>query len=89
MGADMWGGNLDQMQALDSTFTGQAQAVGDLTARISSTLHGTAWTGPAADRFRQDWSGEFQPALVKLQEALTDNATIVRNRRAAIETATR
>lgn len=89
MGADMWGGNLDQMQSLDSTFTGQAQAVAELTSRITSTLNGTAWTGPAADRFRQDWSGQFQPALHKLQSALTDNAAIVRNRRAAIETATR
>ncbi|MCU1462713.1 MAG: hypothetical protein JWO37_2788 [Acidimicrobiales bacterium] len=89
MGADMWGGNLDQMQTLDSTFTSQAQAVADLTSRIASTLHGTAWTGPAADRFRLDWSGQFQPALQKLGQALTDNATIVRNRRAAIETATR
>jgi uncharacterized protein YukE len=89
MGAAMWGGNLEQMQSLDSTFTSQAQAVADLTARITSTLQGTAWTGPAADRFRQDWSGQFQPALQKLQSALTDNAAIVRNRRAAIETATR
>jgi uncharacterized protein YukE len=89
MGADMWGGNLDQMQTLDSTFTGQAQAVVDLTSRITSTLQGTSWTGPAAERFRQDWSGQFQPALQKLQQALTDNAAIVRNRRAAIETATR
>jgi uncharacterized protein YukE len=85
----MWGGNLDQMQTLDSTFTSQAQAVVDLTSRISSTLQGTAWTGPAADRFRSDWNGQFQPALQKLEQALTDNAAIVRNRRAAIETATR
>ena len=43
MGADMWGGNLDQMQTLDSTFTSQAQSVVDLSSRITSTPESGSW----------------------------------------------
>lgn len=88
MGASMWGGNLEQMGALDSQFQAQAQTVTDLQSRINATLGNTAWTGPAADRFRNEWHSQFVPALNKLNQALVENASIVRNRRAAIQTAT-
>jgi uncharacterized protein YukE len=86
--ATMVGGSLEQMQVLEQRFTADAQAVGDLQRRVTATLGNTTWTGPAADRFRQEWNGTFVGALHRLQEALTENAALVRNRRQAIQTAT-
>ena len=84
----MVGGNLEQLQVLEQHFTTESQAVADLQRRITSTLASTTWTGPAADRFRSEWSGSFVPALTRLQQALVENAAVVRSRKQAIEVAT-
>ena len=84
----MVGGNLEQLQVLEHQFSADAQEVGDLQRRITATLGNTTWTGPAADRFRQEWNGSFVGALTRLQEALADNAAVVRSRTQAIQQAT-
>ena len=84
----MMGGDLGQLDVLRKTFTDQTQAVDALRGAVDGALGSTQWTGPAADRFRNEWSSSFVPALRRLQEALTENASIVQNRREAIQTAT-
>jgi uncharacterized protein YukE len=86
--SDMYGANLEQLDQLQRRFTEENEAVRQLQTRISGTLGSTAWTGPAADRFRTAWSGDFVPALNRLAEALAENATVVANRREAIAVAT-
>jgi uncharacterized protein YukE len=86
--SDMYGANLEQLDQLQRRFAEENEAVRQLQTRISGTLGSTAWTGPAADRFRTAWSGEFVPALNRLAEALAENATVVANRREAIAVAT-
>lgn len=82
------GGNLEQMHALEAQFRTEAHTVGELERRIARLLSGTAWTGPAAERFRDEWFGSFSPSLARLCEALAHNADVVRSRRDAIQTAT-
>ena len=82
------GGNLEQLQALEQQLQADAQTVRDLQARISSVLGGTTWTGPASERFRAEWTQSFGPALGHLGEALSQNAGVVRSRKAAIQQAT-
>jgi uncharacterized protein YukE len=84
----MVGGNLEQLRMLEQQFTADAQGVGDLQRRITASLNNTTWTGPAADRFRQEWNASFVGALTRLQEALADNAAVVRTRTQAIQQAT-
>jgi uncharacterized protein YukE len=84
----MVGGNLEQLRMLEHQFTADAETVGDLQRRVTATLTNTTWTGPAADRFRQEWNGNFVGALTRLQEALADNAAVVRSRTQAIQQAT-
>ncbi|MFN8037433.1 MAG: WXG100 family type VII secretion target [Acidimicrobiia bacterium] len=72
------GGDLEQLQVLESTFTRDAQSVAELQHRITSTLGSTVWQGAASDRFRQEWQGSFVPSLNRLTEALTENASYVR-----------
>lgn len=84
----MVGGNLEQMAGLQQAFQRDAQSVTELQQRITAALGNTMWTGPAAQRFREEWSGTFVPALSQLRDALEQNATLVRNRSEAIRTAT-
>ena len=84
----MMGGDLAQLDSLRRTFTDQSQAVDVLRGAVDGALGSTQWTGPAADRFRNEWASTFVPALRRLQEALNENASVVQNRREAIQTAT-
>src|SRR5690349_3925708 len=84
----MVGGDLEQLQVLEQQFRNDSQAVAELRSRITSVLASTAWTGPAADRFRQEWNGSFSSALGNLSAALQDNAGLIASRRQAIAAAT-
>src|SRR5256885_16090345 len=84
----MVGGNLEQLQVLEHQFSADAQEVGDLQRRITATLGNTTWTGPAADRFRQERNGSFGGMLTRLQEALVDNPALVRSPTQALQQAT-
>ena len=78
------GAEMGQMQELQSTFNQQSQAVQQLTAAINGKVNGTLWEGPAADRFRQAWEGQFQPTLRELQAALQEAAQEVGRRHQAL-----
>jgi WXG100 family type VII secretion target len=80
--------DLEQLSALKVTFDEQSQAVDQLAGAIRTQLANTVWQGPAADRFRDSWSGEFEPALRRLQAALQEAGKEVESRRAALEQAT-
>lgn len=84
----MVGGNLEQLDGLERSFRTESQNVGQLVARISTTLNGTTWLGPAAERFKTEWSQNFSRSLQQLQQALDQQAAYVANRRQAIATAT-
>ncbi len=84
----MLGANPDQMRQLAATFRTEASHVAELRLRIGATLGGTAWTGPAAARFREEWEGSFASALVRLEAALQQNASVVDGRLQAITSAT-
>ena len=78
------GGEIGQLQSLKANFDRQSQAVHELTAAIRGELGNTWWKGPAADRFRDAWAGEFEPALRKLEAALQEAGTEVARRREAL-----
>ena len=82
------GGDLEQLGVLEQQFRADAEAVAELRARVSSVLAGTVWTGPAADRFRHEWSTTVSTALLNLSGALQENAALVAGRRQAIAQAT-
>jgi WXG100 family type VII secretion target len=77
-------GDLEQLYALQNTLVRNGGAVDDLTSSIRNELNNVRWEGPAADRFRATWSGEFEPSLRRLREALTDASTEVSRRREAL-----
>lgn len=85
----MQGADIASMQQLEQRLQQESAAVRDLMQRINGSLQNTQWTGPAADRFKQEWAGEFQKALTTLSDALAQNAVAVRNRWQAFEAAAR
>ncbi len=80
-------GDLEQLMTLQQVFTRNAQSVEELTSSIRSSLANTRWEGPAADRFRTAWNTEFETALRRLSEALTDCSAEVSRRREALQQA--
>lgn len=84
----VYGGDLAQLEALSRQFLTEIEAVDGLQSRVSRVVETTAWSGPAAERFRTQWSQDFVPALLRLKEALAESSAIVTDRRRAIEMAT-
>jgi uncharacterized protein YukE len=78
------GGEVDQLTALKSTFDRQASNVAELVASIDSQINSTYWVGPAAERFKGQWSGDFKRMLANLQNALGEAGTEVARRRDAL-----
>ena len=81
------GAEMGQLQQLGQKFTQESQTVNQLTASINGQVGSTWWKGPAADRFRQAWEGEFRPALQKLEQALQEASQEVKQRHQALEQA--
>ena len=83
----MSGADIAQMQQLEQRLKQESGSVTELMQRIDQALSNTQWTGPAADRFRQEWSNDFRKALMTLSNALSENASAVQNRWRAFEAA--
>jgi uncharacterized protein YukE len=81
------GAELGQMQSLKKTFDTNAHKSIELMTSVRSSLENTFWKGPAADRFRQAWKGEFEPALKKLEAALKEAGAEVQRRHDALQKA--
>ena len=78
------GAEMGQLQQLVHSFTRESQTVAQLTAAIGGQVNSTWWKGPAADRFRSAWEGEFAPTLRRLEAALQEASTEVNRRHSAL-----
>ncbi len=82
------GAELAQMLDLRRSLDERSSDVTTLMSQVRSQIDMTWWQGPASDRFREIWRGEFEPGLIRLQEALLDAAREVQTRHDAIQEAT-
>jgi WXG100 family type VII secretion target len=78
------GGNPEELAALRASFERHGQTLDELAASLRTQLEATAWHGPAADRLRAEFSGEFEPTLMRMQAALRDAAAEISRRREAL-----
>jgi len=79
------GGDIEQLSTLERTFTQQRETVETLRSTITAALDTTSWRGPAAERFRSEWNGEFALALTRLADALNQNAGFIRETHTAFQ----
>lgn len=63
------GADPEQLASLGRTMRQQMSEIDAVIASVSSSLAGTAWTGPARDRFEHDWHETFRAALTRLVQA--------------------
>lgn len=61
--------------------------VAELMRTLTTLIGTTTWTGCAADRFRQAWETQFNPALRSLAEELVNAGSEVGRRRNLIDQA--
>ena len=78
------GAEMGQLESLGQSFTRESQDVARLTAAINSQVQSTWWKGPAADRFRTAWEGEFAPTLRRLEAALQQASQEIHRRHQAL-----
>lgn len=78
------GGTIEQMNTMGTQFNNEADTLNALVARITSQLNSTDWEGGAAQRFRDQWNGEFKAVFTKVETGLRECATEVRNRATAL-----
>jgi WXG100 family type VII secretion target len=83
------GGKTDQMRQLAGRFRTDSGQIQGLIRSLDSDTTGSEpiWQGPAANRFRGDWSS-FKPTMDKLVHALDDAAQAIDKNAQAIDAAT-
>ena len=64
-----YGANPEQLTNLGNTLTRQMDSIAQVMSTVDGVINGTTWSGPARDRFVEDWNGSFKQALNKLNEA--------------------
>lgn len=78
------GADLEQLANLRNALLQHSQMIEQLAVRIRAQLGDTDWHGPAAERFRTEWAGEFDPTLRRLQAALHEAGMELGRRRDAL-----
>jgi hypothetical protein len=78
--ANVWGADIAQLDALGAKLKAQMEVIDTLTSTVTGALASTTWSGPARDRFEEDWNGSFRPALGNLKEAFNAAGTECHNR---------
>ncbi len=69
MSMNMYGANPEQLTSLGRSLQQQREAIDGVTSTVTAALSGTTWTGPARDRFEQEWQTTFRSALTRLDQA--------------------
>lgn len=59
----------DELTDLGRTLKAQIDAVDTIIRSVDGPLGSIGWTGPARDKFSEEWNGNFKSALAKLNEA--------------------
>lgn len=65
----MYGANPEQLANLGTNLTRQIDAINQVMSTVDGVINGTTWSGPARDRFVNDWETSFKSALAKLNDA--------------------
>ena len=81
------GGEIGELSGLQSSFHRHSGNVEQLMAALRGELTNVYWKGGAADRFRDAWHGEYEPALRNLSQALIEAGDEVGRRADALQQA--
>jgi WXG100 family type VII secretion target len=68
----VWGLDVQQVRQLSKQLTNQAETIQSTLNTLTSSLQGTQWTGPDAEKFRNEWSTSHTSALKNVINALQE-----------------
>lgn len=66
------GMNVEEVRRMAGQLHEAAEEITRIEQELTSGLEGVDWTGPDAERFRGQWSGEMVPALQQIMSAVSD-----------------
>lgn len=66
------GMNVEEVRGMARQLREAAEEITRIEQELTSGLDGVDWTGPDADRFRGQWSGEMVPALQQVMNSVND-----------------
>ena len=64
------GMNVEEVRRMSGQLREAADEITRIEQELTSGLEGVDWTGPDADRFRGQWSGEMVPALQQIMNSV-------------------
>ncbi|WP_017824189.1 WXG100 family type VII secretion target [Brachybacterium muris] len=64
--------NVEEVRGMARQLREAAEEITRIEQELTSGLDGVDWTGPDADRFRGQWSGEMVPALQQVMNSVND-----------------
>lgn len=66
------GMNVDEVKRMSGQLRDAAEEITRIEQELTRGLEDVDWTGPDADRFRGQWSGELVPALQQIMNAVNE-----------------
>lgn len=60
-----WGSDTEALRRISGAVGSGGEQLDDLAARLSGLIDSVPWSGPDADTFRADWSGQVRPGLLE------------------------
>ncbi len=66
------GMNVDEVKRMSGQLRDAAEEITRIEQELTRGLEDVNWTGPDADRFRGQWSGEMVPALQQIMNAVNE-----------------
>ena len=66
------GMNVDEVKRMSGQLRDAAKEITRIEQELTRGLEDVDWTGPDADRFRGQWSGEMVPALQQIMNAVNE-----------------
>ncbi|MEJ1229647.1 MAG: hypothetical protein WDM88_01865 [Galbitalea sp.] len=85
MAGAFWGLDVEGVRALATNLDTDGDQIDQILSKLTGILSSTQWSGPDADKFRNDWQGAHSTALRNVSQALHDTATLARSNAAAQE----
>ncbi|EWS80873.1 WXG100 family type VII secretion target [Brachybacterium phenoliresistens] len=63
---------VEEVRQMASQLREAAEEIGTIERELTSGLEAVDWTGPDADQFRGQWSGEMVPALQQIMQSVSE-----------------
>ena len=85
--AQVWGLDVEQVRSLAREMDIASGDLQNIISKLTNVLGNTQWSGPDAERFRNDWQSTHAQSLMRAKAALEETAGAARNNAAAQESA--